>query len=240
VKLYLTTVAVLLVVLNLTGFSCSDSGNLFGSNAPVPGSLGSAHAVGNQEVETSLVSMIFLSMEEIDSLSVVDRITDKPIPFHAVVWEGKTVVTLELPKNQLANPHLAFSKGASFTALLTPEHSLSTFDGLSFSDYTVFLRDHGVEIELTAGTERVISPSELTNLWIGDKLVMAARVHFRTETAGDYDSILEPETGTVVVKQKSQLRTWDGTLKLGDGEGLNLAVTSPTDTKAICFSVVAR
>jgi hypothetical protein len=236
----LTSIAVSLAVLSLTEFSCKDSGNLFGHSAPVPGSLGSAHAFGNGEGEISLVSLIFLESEEIECLSVVDRITDKPIPYRSAVWEGNAVVTLELPKGQLANPRLAFRGGASFTALLTPEFSLSTFDGLCFGDHTVFLRDHGVEIELKAGMEKVISQTELINLWIGDKLAKAVRVRFSSETAGSYDPILEPETGTVAVKQKSQLITLEGALEMGGRESASLVVAPPTDTETIRFSVVAR
>lgn len=237
----LTSIAVSLVVISLTELSCSDSGNLFGSYAPVPGSLGSAHAVGNTEVEkTSLVSLIFLFTEEIDSLSVADRITDKPIPYRLAVWEGKTVVTLELPKGQLANPRLVFNEDVSFTALLTPEQSLLTFDRLSFSDHTVFLRDHGREIELTADKAVVISQNELTTLWDGEKLVKAARVNFRSGKAGGYGPILEPETGTVAVKQKSQLIILEGELVMGDRESVSLVVAPPTDTQTIRLSVVAR
>ena len=228
-----------LVVLSLTVPSCKDMGNLFGSGTPVPGSLGSAHAFGNGGGATSLVSLIFLSTEEIEGLSVVDRITGNPTPFHAVVWDRRTVVTLELPKNQLANPRLAFKGGASFTALLTPEQSLSTFDGLSFGAHTVFLRDHGLEIELEVGMEKVISDDELTIQWIGDRLAKVARVNFRPEKAGSYSPILEPK-GTVTVKQKSQLLT-QSTLELNGHESVSLVVVPPTDTEeTIRFSIVGR
>jgi len=236
----LTSIAVSLAVLSLTEFSCKDSGNLFGHSAPVPGSLGSARAFGNGEGEISLVSLIFLESEEIECLNVVDRITDKPIPYRSAVWEGKAVVTLELPKGQLANPRLTFSEGIGFTALLTPEFSLSTFDGLSFGSHTVFLRDHGVEIELKADTVKEVAPSELINLWTGEKLEKAVRVRFSSETAGSYSPILEPETGTVAVKQKSQLITLEGTLEMGSRESVSLVVAPPTDTETIRFSILGR
>lgn len=240
-KLYLTTVAAALSLIGLTVFSCKDTGNLFGTPGPlVPGAMGTAHAFGNESGEISLVSLIFLESEEIECLSVVDRISEKPIPFRSAVWDGKAVVTLELPKNQLANPHLACSRGASFTALLTPEFSLSTFDGLSFGDHTVFLRDYGKEIELAVGMEKVFSPSEFIYLWTGDKLVKAARVRFSPGIAGNYALSLRPESGTVTYKEKSQLRTWEGTLELGAHESISLVVTPPTDTETICLSVVAR
>ena len=224
----------------LTGLSCRESGHLFGSADPVPGRLGEAHAAGNAERPISLVSLLFLESEGIQCLSVADRISDKSIPFRSSEWEGKAVVTLELAKDRLANPRLAFSGGASFTALLTPEQSLSTFDGLSFGDHTVFLRDHGVEIELKAGVEKVISQYELTDLWDGEKLVRGARVRFSPGVSGNYTPVLAPSGTVEVVEAKSGLRTLEGSLQLNDRESASLVVVPPQDTDAIHLTVVAR
>jgi len=242
VKALPKTVAFALAVVILAGFSCKDSGHLFGgSNVTlVPGAMGSAQAFGSGSGEISLVSLIFLESEEIECLSVVDRISEKPIPFRSAVWDGKVVVTLELPKNQLANPRLAFKGGASFTALLTPEFSLSTFDGLNFGESTVFLRDHGTEIELAAGMEKVFSSNEFIYLWTGEKLVKAARARFSPGIAGNYALSLRPESGTVVVLQTSGLRTWNGALTVDGRESVSLVVVPPPDEETIYLSVVAR
>lgn len=234
------SVAVALSFLCLTEFSCKDSGSPLGRKTLVPGKTGNAQAFGNMEGETSLVTLLFLESGEAKCLSVVDLTSGKAIPFRSSVWEGRPVVTLELAKGQFANPRLTFSGDVSFTALLTPEQSLLTFNGLSFGNHTMALRDHGVEIELTADIEKVFSLSEFTDLWLGDRLAKAVRVRFMSETAGDYDPVLEPESGAVVRIDKSQLRIIGETLEMGDHESASLVVAPPTDAVTIYFSVVAR
>jgi len=236
---------VVLGVLSLTLSVCnSDSGNLFGHSAPVPGSIGSAQAsmsVDSGVGEISLVSLAFPYTEEIGNLSsVVDRISGKPIPYHSVVWNRKVVVTLELTKNVTANPNLVFDGDASFTAFLTPEHSLSTFDELTFGGNTIFLRDHGVELKLQEGIQTMIAQSDLTSLWNGERMVMGTRANFSPEKTGNYGPILEPETGTVTVKMNTTLLTWKNALNLGGNESASLVVAPPTDTETISFSVVER
>ena len=230
-------------VLSLTLSVCKDSGNLFGHSAPVPGSIGSAQASTSVDAgwETSLVSLAFPYTEEIgDLISVVDRLSENPIPYHSVVWNGKVVVTLELAKNVLTNPNLVFDGGVSFTALLTPDHSLSTFDGLTFGDHTVFLRDHGVELELKEDIKTVIAQSDLTSLWNGERIVMGARANFSPDFAGSYGPILEPETGTVTVKRNTTLLTWKNALNLGGNESASLVIAPPTDTETVSLSVATQ
>jgi hypothetical protein len=191
--------------------------------------------------ETSLISLVFPYTEEVGNLSsVVDRISEKSIPYRSVVWEDKVVVTLELPMGMLVNPSLVFDGGVSFTAVLTPDHSLSTFDGLTFGNHTVFLRDYGVEIQLKAGIETVIAQSDLTDLWTGSSMQKAARVSFSSDFAGIYVPILKPDSGTVAVKQQNTLLTWQQSRNLGGNESASLVVTPPTDTETVLFSVVTR
>lgn len=220
-----------LIVLPVSGCSCSDTGNLFGSSGQVPGAK-YAYANGESEGEISLVSLVFRNWEDIGKLSVTDRITGEPIRYRSVVVDGMTVVTLELIHGRLAKPHLAFGGSTNFTALITPEHSLSTFDGLSFGDHTVFLRDYGVEKELRVGETTVFSQGELAWLWLGDKLALAARV--RVVNIGDAGGIklLAPPGCTAVTVKKNQLHN-ETELQLGD----RLAVVPAEDTKNLSLSL---
>ena len=221
---------VLLIVLLMSGCSCSDSGNLFNSSDPVPGAK-YAYANGELERGISLVSLVFRNWENVGNLSVTDRITGEPIHFHTVVLDGMTVVTLKLTHGQLVKPYLVFDKDASFTALLTPSHSLSTFDGLSFGNHTVFLRDHGVEKELQIGETTEFLPEELAWLWLGDKLALAARVHIvNISDAGGIKLQAPPGCKTVVV-QKNQLHI--NNLNSGD----RLAVVPANETENLSLSL---
>jgi hypothetical protein len=226
----------------LSGKQDPDEGNLYGEPTPVlgVGAIGSAQAAGNESREISLVSLIFQYAEEIGSLSgVVDRITGNAVPFSFEIWDSKAVVTLQLQRDVLANPRLTSEGGASFTALLLPEQGLSTFDGLEFRGPTVFLRDYGKEIELKEGIPTEIAPGDLTSLWNGERMVMAARARFSPAKTGSYDPVLEPNT-TVTVKQNDTLLTWKEPLKLGARESASLAVTPPPDAGTITLSVVAH
>lgn len=236
-KIYLSVAAALVVVLTLSGTSCKDSGSPLGTSTPGMGTLGPAQAAGNSAAETSLVSLIFLESEEIACKSVVDHISEKAIPFRNMVWEGKPVVTLELPKGLLANPHLVFDGDFSFKASLTPEFGLSTFDGLSFGSQTVFLRDYGTETELPAGVWKVFSPGEFTDQWIGDKVAKVARVRFRSGVAGSYSPILSP-AGDLFEAKQGQLRTVSNSLEMGYRESVSLVVSAPTDAETISLRVV--
>lgn len=238
--------AVVLGVISLALSFCKDSGqNLSGttsgSNAGTPVLVGSAQASESESREISLVSLAFPYTEGIGNLStVVNLITGKPIPYQSVVWGGKVIVTLHVPKNIPVNPNLVFDGGASFTAILEPNHSLSTFDGLAFGDDTMFLEDYRVEIELKEGIQTVIAPSDFDSLWTGERIVKGARATFTTEKEGYYNPSLVPK-GTVAVKKGTAVLNWETTLELGDHESASLIVVAPTtDTETMSLSVVAR
>ncbi len=210
---------------------------MFGNANQLPG-ISYAHAFRNQEREISLVSLIFPNRKEIVRPSVVDRITGKTIPFHFVVKDGDTIVTLELIRSQFANPKVTFRDNSSFTALITPGHSLSTFDGLTPDDYIVFLRDYGVEREIITGSTSDISPRDYVVLWIKDKLTSAVRVHLVNPGVAEEFEISAPNCETLV-RKKNQLHNLQ-TIKLGDYEGVNLVIAPHSDEETIHFSVMAR
>jgi hypothetical protein len=233
---------VLLGIVVGLGSDCKDSGqHLFGSSPPAQGSVGSAQAsttLVDAGRETSLVSLTFPYTEGIGSLGkVVNQMSQEDtIDSRSVVWGGKVVVTLELPKNMLYNLPLVFSGGAHFTAILEPKHSLSTFDGLEFGDLPMVLQDLGKEVELREGIEVVIAPSDLTSLWTGESMVEAARVNVTSERQGNYDLVSSPGT-TVMVLKGDVLSPWDGSINPGDHA--SLVVIPPSGTE-ISLSAIAR
>ena len=231
---------VLILFLLVSAHSCSEPGNMFGNANQLPGTS-YAHANGNQGGEISLVSLIYPDWEEIEGLSIVDRITGLAINGHSKVVDGNTIVTLELIRGRLANPYLTFlGKDISFTALLTPGHSLSTFGGLSFGkkQHTVFLRDHGVEREVIAGDTSTLSSEDYVVLWIGDRLASAVRVHLVNPGAAEEFEVSAPGC-EALVKKKNQLHKMLN-LKLGDYESASLVIAPHSGEETICLSVVAR
>ena len=219
---------------------CSDSEHLFGESPPIPGGTGTAEASVSESGEISLVSFVFPKTEDLGSIqSVADRTTGIQIPYRFAVWEKKVVVTLELTKGMLANPKLLFEGGASFTAFLTPENSLSTFDGLDFGNSTVFLRDHSAEIKLEEGAPATIVTGDLPSLWDGKGISKVALVNFTPSITGKYCPNLKP-TGTVAMKQNTELLTWSHSLKIYGHTSICIVVVPTTDTETISFSIVAR
>lgn len=227
--------ALFFIILLGSGLQCSDSGKLFGSEPPLPGT-DNAYAFGSGGGDISLVSLIFPFGGEIESVSAVDRITGDLIRFDYVETGDQVVVTLQLLRGQLVNPRLVFNGELSFTALLTPEHGLSTFDGLTFGEPTMFLRDHGVERELELGQTAVILSEDFTRLWVGDRLTDAARMRFlNLGDAGDF-TLQTTESSQTLVLKRGRLET-KKTVELGNHEGAAVIVAPLTGAEVVSVSV---
>jgi len=188
--------------------------------------------------EISLVSLVFPREDGVKSVKATDLISGNPVRFDFVETENRMVVTLKLRKDLFANPQLIFDGKRSFTALLTPDHSLSTFDGLMFSKHTVFLRDHGVERVLKPGENLEIPSGELTRLWIGERFVNGARVYLSPEK-GEGLKLLAHGSEVAVVKNGEELITNFSNLTLSGGEGITLVASPKPGADTIHLSIVA-
>jgi len=188
----------------------------------IPGGTSVSKASPADQV-LSLVSLSLPKVADLQSVDVDNLIGYKP-ESKAVGFGDRMVVTVTLPRNKPAKLQVRCNSSTgveTFTANLTPRHSLSTFHGLSFGGKTVTLTDYGKEFVLTGG-KNVVKPQGLTTLWIGNRFVKAARLHI-TGLHGDGGVLSVKCSGAVVVRGGRLFQT-ETVVSVGGGEDLGLIV----------------
>lgn len=223
--------------LSILVVGCDGSGRMYNSTTPV--GWGNAHAFGSQGGDISLVSLIFPDEGEVESVSAVDRFTGNPIPFLLEEGNGRTVVTLELAKGRIANPLLVSDDGDnSFLSQVHPTIGLSTFDGLQWGPPTVFLRDHGWELELWLDEEVTVPSEEFVTLWISGSLTKAVRAAFTNPGSADAFELYVSSACEVAVKRKERLVMLSAyNFQLGDHESVGLVITPQDEAATLTLSM---
>lgn len=209
--------AVLLTAL-LALSSCTE-----GSFPKIPGGTGVSHASPVDIQDPVLVSFVFPKVDGWKSVSAND-FSGRSIESETVGFGDQLIVTLKMQRDKAVKPQIRCLSNTgvkTFTAYLTPRHSLSTFGILNFGGKTVFLRDHGKEVELGEGKNSVSSKG-LTRLWIGNGFVQAARLRV-TGPNGDGGN-LEVQCNKALVVRGGRLSQTDAVLSVGGGEKVGLVV----------------
>jgi len=175
----------LVILLGLTGPASCNGANMAGESTPI----GNRAIAASDTRDYTLVNLVFPAVEEPAHLEVTNRLSGVSIPFQAAQGASGLIVTLHLQKGVVSNLRLrAYGDGISwsFTALVMPEQSVSTFTDLSPADNSVILRDYGQEKEVQVGEAVVFDPVEYTPQVVNGELHSAARARFQKPDAGPF------------------------------------------------------
>ena len=224
-----------ILFIGLIGWTSCNDVHMVGESTPIGNR---AKAADSNLRDFALVNLVFPTAEAASRLEVTNRLNGTSVPFTAAQGALGLIVTLRLQKGVISNPRLrAFGDGISwsFTALVTPEQSVSTFTDLYPADHTVVLRDYGQEKEVQVGEAVVFDPVEYTPQVVNGELHSAARARFLKPDAGPFavqsgGSVFQVATDALTEAQKLEGST--GTCGLvivpaDEAEPADLKITRP-------------